>query len=119
MTDAHNLAYKLARVYHHGADLESNLAAYGAERRPVAMRNSLQSVKNGQKVFQLLKSLKNTGSDVEAARKEMAAVLRDPEQRAEVKHLIDEQVEHFDNVGQSHVHLSFIYTYLSQHRGKT
>lgn len=62
------------------------------------MRNSLQSVINGQKVFQLLKSLKNTGSDIDLARVEMAKVLRDPDQRAEVQRLITEQTEHFDNV---------------------
>lgn len=74
------------------------LRSYQIERRPVAVRNSMQSVRNGRKIFALLKALKNTDPDVDVARREMALALKDPQQFALIQELIKEQVEHFDNV---------------------
>ena len=98
IADAHNLAYKVAAVYNRGADLNKALRSYQDERRPVAERNSRQSVKNGKSVFSLLKALKNTDPNVGVATAQMYAALRDPDQRRLIQGLVAQQREHFDNV---------------------
>lgn len=57
--DVHNLAYKLAAV-HHGSAKDATLDTYDAERGQIALVNSQQSVKNGKKIFGLLKALGTT-----------------------------------------------------------
>jgi 2-polyprenyl-6-methoxyphenol hydroxylase-like FAD-dependent oxidoreductase len=96
--DAHNLSYKLSAWYHGWANLDTVLHTYEAERRPVAISNAIQSVKNGRKIFSLLKAVKNTNPDPEIARQEMAEALADPRQMAYIQTLIADQAEHFDNV---------------------
>ena len=94
--DVHNLAYKLAAVLH-GKATESLLDSYEADRRHVAVVNSMQSVKNGKKIFGLLKTL-GVGGDVVAAREGLYNNLRDPEKRREIDEGVEGQREHFDNV---------------------
>lgn len=60
LADVHNLAFKIAAVCD-GVASDSLLDTYNADRRHVAEVNSLQSVKNGQKIFGLLKSLGTAG----------------------------------------------------------
>lgn len=105
--DAHNLVYKIAATYHAWADMPAMFASYEAERRPVAVRNSLQSVKNGKNIFALLKALGTTpGAPPAVARAEMERSLADPRQLAHIKALIQDQAEHFDNLN---LHLGYIY----------
>lgn len=97
IADAHNLAYKVAAAYHGWADLPTVLRAYEAERRPVAVHNSIQSVHNGRTVFRLLKALYSSGP-IEEARRRMHATLRDPNKAPFINALIADQAGHFDNV---------------------
>jgi hypothetical protein len=76
---------------------DSLLDTYESERRHVAIVNSVQSVKNGKKIFQLLKTL-GIGDDATEARKNLYASLRDPEKKKLIDDGIEGQREHFDNV---------------------
>jgi 2-polyprenyl-6-methoxyphenol hydroxylase-like FAD-dependent oxidoreductase len=98
--DAHNLAFKLVAWYHGWANLGAVLTNYEDERRPVAIRNSIQSVDNGRKIFQLLKAVRNTNPDITIARREMAMALADPKQMAHIQALIEDQAGHFENVSR-------------------
>lgn len=69
--DVHNLAYKLAAV-HQGWGGENLIETYELGRRQVALVNSQQSVKNGQKIFVLLKKLETTDRDIATARENLA-----------------------------------------------
>jgi hypothetical protein len=92
------LAFKLAFVQHNVADA-SVLFTYTDERRSVADTYSRQSVKNGQQIFALLRSLNTAGvDDPEQARRNMMIALADPVQRRKVDEGIKGQKEHFDNV---------------------
>lgn len=97
-SDAHNLAHRIGRIYTAGDDVHRTLGLYHEERRPVAIRNALQSLKNGNKIFGLLKALKNTGPDIELARQQMYEALADHKQAGLITTLIEDQREHFDNV---------------------
>lgn len=98
LADVHNLAYKIAFV-HRGVANASIFSTYTLERRGVADVYSRQSVKNGQQIFALLRSLKTAGiDDISQARKNMMAALADPAQRTKVDEGIEGQREHFDNV---------------------
>jgi 2-polyprenyl-6-methoxyphenol hydroxylase-like FAD-dependent oxidoreductase len=99
LADVHNLAYKIAAVLQGWAD-NSILDTYQAERRHVAEINSQQSVKNGKKIFGLLKALGTTNSDVGRARRDLHVSLRDVEKRKRLDREIEEQQEHFDNVSK-------------------
>ncbi|PYH46446.1 3-propionate hydroxylase [Aspergillus saccharolyticus JOP 1030-1] len=83
--DVHNLAYKLAAI-HHGWASPSLLDTYELERRPLALVNAAQSVKNGQQIFRLLKN--------------------NPKLAGAVNEGIEGQREHFDNLG---LHIGYIY----------
>jgi len=98
--DVHNLAYKIAAV-HQGWGQDSLLDTYDAERRHVAEVNSLQSVKNGKRIFSLLKAMGTTHSDVEQARFNLIQSLQDPKQRQSIDRGVEEQREHFDNVSST------------------
>lgn len=101
IADAHNLAYKLAFVHHNVANA-SILSTYTGERRGVADTYSRQSVKNGQQIFALLRSLNTAGvDDPDQARRNMMIALADPVQRKKVDEGIKGQREHFDNVSTS------------------
>jgi hypothetical protein len=73
------------------------LDTYEAERRHVAIVNSMQSVKNGKKIFGLLKTL-GLGDDLLAARENLYASLKDPAKVKLIDEGVEDQREHFDNV---------------------
>lgn len=103
--DVHNLAYKLAAV-HQGWGGENLIETYEQDRRQVALVNSQQSVKNGQKIFGLLKKLGTTDHDIATARENLARNLRDTAAMARIDNAIEDQREHFDNLG---LHIGYIY----------
>lgn len=99
LADVHNLAYKIAAV-HHGWASDSILQSYQADRKHVAEVNSRQSVKNGKKIFGLLKTLGTAGtSDLAEARQNLFASIHDPKKKITIDEDIEGQREHFDNVG--------------------
>jgi hypothetical protein len=103
--DVHNLAYKLAAV-HHGSATDASLDTYDAERRQVALVNSQQSVKNGMKIFGLLKTLGTTDSDVDVARQNLYQTIHDEKAMIDINESIENQREHFDNLG---LHIGYVY----------
>ncbi|KAL4747942.1 FAD binding domain-containing protein [Aspergillus terricola var. indicus] len=90
IADAHNLAWKIHAVEKNWAK-EAILSTYGKERRPVAVANAHQSVKNQVKLRNLKAALRDpptdTASDAWARWKEKL----DSELRA--------NAEHFDSIG--------------------
>lgn len=103
--DVHNLAYKLAAVHHSWAG-DGVLDTYTSERRQVALVNSQQSVKNGKKIFSLLKTLGTTDPDVDVARRNLHANIHDPKIMIDIEEGIEGQREHFDNLG---LHIGYVY----------
>ena len=102
LADVHNLAYKIAAV-HQGWASDSILDTYQTERRPVAQVNSTQSVKNGKKIFGLLKTLGTAGtSDLASARENLYRSLHDPKKKRVIDEGVEGQREHFDNVSPPH-----------------
>lgn len=98
IADVHNLAHKIALVLY-GQASDTILDTYQHDRRHVAEINSRQSVKNGKKVFDLLKTMGTAGmTDLEQARKNLYATIHDPARQPEIQAGIEEQREHFDNV---------------------
>ena len=101
IADVHNLAHKIALVLR-GQASDAILNTYQNDRRHVAEVNSRQSVKNGKKIFRLLKTLGTADTtDLEQARKKLYANIRDPAKQPEIQAGIEEQREHFDNVSLS------------------
>jgi len=105
LADVHNLAYKLAAI-HHGHGGASLHQAYENERRHVALVSSQQSVKNGQQIFGLLKTLGTTDSDLATAKKNLYLRITDPATRSQVLKGMENQREHFDNLG---LHIGYVY----------
>ena len=106
LADVHNLAFKIAAVAH-GSASDSLLDTYESERRHVAVVNSIQSVKNGQQIFGLLKTLGTAGvTDLEAARKSLFEALHDPDKVKEIQKGVEQQREHFDNLN---LHIGYVY----------
>ena len=106
LADVHALAYRLALV-HKGAATAKCLDGYVADRRPVAEVNSKQSVKNGHKIFRLLKSLGIAeAADVQEARRHMFETLNDTDRRKVIDQEIEAQREHFDNL---ELHIGYVY----------
>lgn len=103
--DVHNLAYKLAFV-HKGFAGSGLLDSYTFDRRQVALVNSQQSVKNGKKIFNLLKTLGTTDSDVDIARRNLHANIKDAKVMINIQEGIEGQREHFDNLG---LHIGYVY----------
>ncbi|KAG4438937.1 hypothetical protein IFR05_005563 [Cadophora sp. M221] len=105
LADVHNLAYKLAAIHqgHGGTSLHE---AYQNERRHVALVNSQQSVKNGQQIFGLLKTLGTTDSNLATAKENLYRRITDPTTRSEVLKGVENQREHFDNLG---LHIGYVY----------
>jgi hypothetical protein len=89
--NVHKLAYKLAAV-HQGWVASSLLDTYHSDRRHVA-------VINFKKIFKLLKTLGTTDPDVGQARKNLFGTILDPDTREEALKGIEDQREHFDNLG--------------------
>ncbi|RVX67828.1 hypothetical protein B0A52_07756 [Exophiala mesophila] len=102
--DVHNLAYKIAFVLR-GEARDSLLDTYDAERRHVAIVNSVQSVKNGKKIFELLKTL-GMGDDLVQARQNLHASLEDPNKKRQIDKGVEDQREHFDNL---ELHIGYVY----------
>ena len=98
LADVHNLAYKIAGAYHGWAS-DDLLDTYQADRKHIANVNALQSIKNGKRIFGLLKASGTATGDVEEARQNFALALKDPKRRAWIDEEIELQQEHFDNVG--------------------
>ncbi|KAL5356426.1 FAD binding domain-containing protein [Aspergillus floccosus] len=103
--DVHNLAYKLAAV-HRGSATDASLDTYEAERRQIALVNSQQSVKNGKKVFGLLKTLGTTDTNVDIARHNLYQNIHDERTMDDINRAIGDQREHFDNLG---LHIGYVY----------
>ena len=106
IVDVHNLAYKIAGVLKGWAS-PSYLDSYQADRRPIAMINAIQSVKNGKQIFGLLKALGTAGiDDPDAARLNLYRTIRDPANHQNIQQQIEEQREHFDNL---ELHIGYVY----------
>ncbi|KAM0321536.1 hypothetical protein ACHAQA_010026 [Verticillium albo-atrum] len=101
LADAHNLAWKIAAV-HQGWATTLILDTYELERRPIALVNSAQSVKNGKKIFSFLKALGTAGiEDLDEARANMFKSIHDPLKKDLIDRNVEAQREHFDNVSFS------------------
>ncbi|KAF9766319.1 hypothetical protein IL306_001298 [Fusarium sp. DS 682] len=106
LADVHNLAFKISHALHNPTQT-SILDSYTEERRQVAEVNSRQSVKNGQKIFGLLKALGTAGiSDINQGRKNLLKTIHDPEKMKEVDAGVEDQREHFDNLN---LHIGYVY----------
>ncbi|CZR64181.1 uncharacterized protein PAC_14078 [Phialocephala subalpina] len=105
LADVHNLAYKLAHLHHNTAN-SPLLSTYQSDRRQIALISAQQSVKNGQQIFGLLKTLGTTDPDIEIAKKNLYQRITDPTTRLEVLKGIEGQREHFDNLG---LHIGYVY----------
>ncbi|CAD6566467.1 MAG: hypothetical protein CYPHOPRED_000740 [Cyphobasidiales sp. Tagirdzhanova-0007] len=97
IADVHNLAIKLAAVYS-GQATEAILEKYEDERRQVALVNAEQSLKNGRKIFALLREVEVEASSVEDARSRMLEHLQNQKVKSRIDSLIEDQREHFDNL---------------------
>jgi hypothetical protein len=94
------------------------LDTYEAERRHVAIVNSMQSVKNGKKIFQLLKIL-GLGDDVVTARQNLYASLKDPAKVKLIDEGVEDQREHFDNVWTKQLNSACYETVLTRPPART
>jgi len=68
--------------------------------------NSQQSVKNGQQIFGLLKTLGMTDNNIETAKTNLFQRISDPNTRPDVLKGVEAQREHFDNLG---LHIGYVY----------
>lgn len=100
LADVHNLAYKIATALEEPAT-HAMLDSYENERRHVAQVNSQQSVRNGKKIFSLLKAVGTTTGDVASDRKNLHRSLHDKKRRERIDEEVKDQQEHFDNVSSS------------------
>ncbi|KAL4867963.1 hypothetical protein BDV12DRAFT_197680 [Aspergillus spectabilis] len=82
------------------------LNTYHSDQQQVALVNAQQSVKDGQKIFHLLKALGTTEPDVKTARQNLHRNIGDPETTIKINEGIEEQREHFDNLA---LHIGYIY----------
>ncbi|KAF5966558.1 3-propionate hydroxylase [Fusarium bulbicola] len=106
LADVHNLAFKIAHALNNPTNT-AMLDSYTEERRHVAEVNSRQSVKNGQKIFGLLKALGTASvSDINEGRKNLLKAINDPEKMKEVDAGVEDQREHFDNLN---LHIGYVY----------
>ena len=92
--DAQNLAWKLAAVLK-GEAAEALLDTYEAERRPVAVVNSEQSLMNASKIFELFGVL--YGPDPARMMEHYGALAANPSASAELPAAIEAQRPHFDS----------------------
>lgn len=63
-------------------------------------------MKNGKKIFNLLKTLGTTDPDVEIARQNLHANIKDAKVMIDIQEGIEGQREHFDNLG---LHIGYVY----------
>lgn len=95
--DVHNLCWKIAAVSHGWAS-GCLLSTYHSERRQIAEVNSIQSVKNGQKIYGLIKELSCSGTTAQMGWESLSKSLQDATQRQNMLKRIQERSENFDNV---------------------
>ena len=93
--DAQDIAWKLAAVLRGDAG-EALLDSYEAERRPVALTNSQQSLTNSARLFELVAAL--NGADPAHAAEHFAAVAADPAAFPEIAAAVEAQGPHFDSL---------------------
>ncbi|KAH8201738.1 hypothetical protein TruAng_004090 [Truncatella angustata] len=106
IADVHNLAYKIAAVHRGWAD-PGILESYNEERRPIAMVNAAQSVKNGKAIFSFLKTLGTAGiEDIQEARANLLKSIVDPGKQEMINEEVQGQREHFDNL---ELHIGYVY----------
>lgn len=98
--DVHNLCWKLAGVVE-GWAKDALLPTYTTERRYIAEVNSTQSVRNGKKIYDLIKQLSFSDLNPEAGWEAIRATLDDPVQRKAMMNKIQGLAANFDNVSQS------------------
>ena len=101
IADAQNLAWKLGAVWK-GYEGEGLLDSYEAERRPVAVVNSNQSLVNAERLIPLFELVGVGGSDQRPFEERLA----DPAFREAVHRSIESQREHFDSLA---LQLGYIY----------
>lgn len=74
------------------------LDSYEGDRRQIALTNSAQSIKNGNKIFSFLKTLGTAGiDDLEEARANLQRSIHDPAKQKMIADEVEGQREHFDN----------------------
>ncbi|QDS67736.1 hypothetical protein FKW77_005960 [Venturia effusa] len=92
---------------HQGWGGEKILDTYEGERRHLANVNSIQSVKNGKKIFSFLKALGTAGlGDLDESRQRLIEIIHDPSKKELIKNHIEAQREHFDNL---ELHIGYVY----------
>jgi len=102
--DAHNLAWKLGAVQRGWYEV-SLLDSYEAERRPVALANTAQSLINARMVAHMFESVRGAKRG-EPARHSFGERMADPKARAEILSAIAGQREHFDSLA---LQLGYVY----------
>ncbi|KAK5686538.1 hypothetical protein LTS10_002658 [Elasticomyces elasticus] len=106
LADAHNIACRIAAVQNGWAH-PSSLGKYNTERRPIALVNASQSIKNGKKIFSFLKAVGTAEiDDIDVARRNMLESVHNPAKQALIAEHIEAQREHFDNLG---IHIGYVY----------
>lgn len=104
--DVHNLAWKIAAVLQ-GSASDALLDTYETDRRHVAVVNSIQSVKNGKKIFGLLKTLGvGNSKTIQEARDNLFETIHDPAKKKLIDEGVEDQREHFDNL---ELHIGYVY----------
>lgn len=94
IADAHNLAWKIHAVEHLKAD-DSLFDTYNCERRPVAIANAKQSIKNQTVIMKLIHASHN-----------FLAESSNPESQQEIDTAIADNMEHFDSIN---LQLGYVY----------
>ena len=100
IADAHNLAWKINAVEKSWA-FESILASYGVERRPVAVANARQSVKNQVMLRDLKAALRNPPESSKSAENSKWT-----EWQSRLDYELKKNSEHFDSIN---LQIGYIY----------
>ncbi len=95
--DAQNLAWKLKLVLD-GVAPDDLLDTYERERHPVAERNGQTSLDNAFRLMDVWVAL-GVSDDIDESRRMMSEVLSTSEGRENVRRAIENQEEHFDQLG--------------------
>ncbi|CZR66563.1 uncharacterized protein PAC_16464 [Phialocephala subalpina] len=103
--DVHNLCWKIAAVSDGWAS-EDLLSTYDSERRRIAEINSIQSVKNGQKIYGLIKDLSFSDTTPEKGWESLRKTLENATERQTMLKRIQERSENFDNL---ELHIGYVY----------
>lgn len=93
--DAHNLCWKIAHVLNRRAS-EKLLDTYEAERRPVAVNNSTQSMNNAAKIVDVFSAL--YGDDPERLSEHFQKACDRPLENTALQAAINAQIPHFDSI---------------------